>query len=166
MKLLDIPEEWKTLGLALDQFNALEHEIAKVIAQFVGASPARTGFVEDVVLHNAVVSFGSKVKLLLTVARESKGPKPTKDKLHRLLNIRNAFAHGHMIKGLRVNINALRAEPYGPYLIVETLKGDGTVEEKARSEVMAEFLALLQEVGTEVEALALHLKDVETNGPS
>ena len=134
-----------------------------MIALYVQAAPTKASFVEDVILHNAVVSFGSKVKLLLTVARESKGPKPTKDKLHRLLNIRNAFAHGNMIKGLRVNRNALRSEPYGPYLIVETLKGDGTVDEKLRADAMSEFLTLVQEVGAEVDALAAHLNGTDAS---
>lgn len=158
---LDIREEWKTLGLALDQFNALEHKIAKIIAQYVGANPARTEFLENVVFNNAIISFGSKVKLLLTVARESNGPKLTKDKYHRLLNIRNAFAHGNMIKGLRVNRNSFRAEPYGPYLVVETLRGDGTVEEKLRADAMSEFLTLEQELEAEVNALAKHLSHTE-----
>ena len=155
---LDIREEWKTLGLALDQFNALEHKIAKIIAKYIGADPGRGEFLENVVLNNAVVSFGSKVKLLLTVARDTSGPKITKDKYHRLLNIRNAFAHGNMMKGFRVNVNALRAEQYGPYLVVETLRGDGTVEEKLRAEAMSEFLTLEHELEIEVDTLAKHLE--------
>jgi len=61
---------------------------------YVQPARDRVGFVEKLILHNAIVPFAAKTKLLLSIGRESNGPKLSRDKFIRLLNIRNAFAHG------------------------------------------------------------------------
>jgi len=94
MEPLNFDGEWKTLGLVLDQFNELEHYMAKIVRLYVQPARDRVGFVEKLILHNAIVPFAAKTKLLLSIGRESNGPKLSRDKFIRLLNIRNAFAHG------------------------------------------------------------------------
>jgi hypothetical protein len=152
MDRVRIDREWKVLGVVLDQFNALEQRIASIICAYVAPSPDRAKFVTDRLLHNSVLPFGAKVKLLLAIARDVKGPKKLKDPLHRMLHIRNALAHGHVMAGYRNNHNAL-LRPVGPYLVIESLTGDGSVEEKDRSAAVAEFAGLLEKVNVSLSDL-------------
>jgi hypothetical protein len=163
MEEFDLEEEWKTLGLMLDQFNRLEHLIAKVIRLYVQPVTDHASFVENIILHNSIISFAGKIKLLLTIARESTGPKLNRNKFHRLLNLRNAFAHGNTIKGLRFNRNAFSGEPYGAYLIVETLEGDGSVKKMLRQKAATEFLSLLQELKLDVQQMEQHVCQLHNN---
>jgi hypothetical protein len=156
---IDINAEWKTLGLVLDQFNALERKVAKLIRSYIQPSEARSSFVEETLLHNTCVPFGSKVKLLLCICRDLGGPQLNRESFHRILNIRNALAHGHTLDGLRVNANALRPEPYGAYLVIETVKGDGSTKQELRATAIADFFRLHGEIEAECARLEKALEE-------
>jgi hypothetical protein len=157
MKGVDPRHEWETLGLLLDEFNTLEHEMAQVICSFLKPAAERAEFLETIVLHNAVAPFAAKVKMLLAIAKVTSGPRLDRDKFHRLLNIRNAFAHGRTIAGLRINRNALRDEPHGAYLIIETLLGDGSFKQEVRAAAAGDAFRLLEELRKSVETLKQHV---------
>lgn len=146
--------EWKLLGAVLDRFNLLEASMTRIIVAYVRPAEGRGSFLANQILHNVNVSFGAKVRLILSVSRETGGPKLSRDKLHKLLNIRNALAHGDSASALRVNRNALRVEPYGEYLVIQTIKGDGSVEEKPRATAIAEFMTLIEDLQSQLDALA------------
>lgn len=109
------------------------------------------------ILHSSITSYASKVKLVLAIAKASGSAKLDRQKLHRLGHLRNAFAHGHMARSFRVNKNALRRSgeelPYGEYLVIETMKGDGIIDEIPRETAFSEFLNLRTDVDRQLDEL-------------
>jgi hypothetical protein len=156
MHQVNVPNEWKVTGALLDTFNALETKLSLIIADFVRPPKDRFAFLQRQVLHNSSVTFGGKVKLVLAIARSTKGPKLKREDFHRMLHIRNALAHGDTTALTRKNVNALLPFPIGEYLVIETLKGDGTVEEKLRGPAIAEFMMIFNRIWPQV--IALHEK--------
>ena len=143
MKELDYAREWKVLGAVLSRFNELERQLASIVSAYIAPDPSKSQFVLRQLLHNSTVSFAAKVRLVLAITKDVHGPKLNRDNFHRILNVRNALAHGIGPMSFRKNVNALNSAPYGEYLTVETLRGDGSVEERPTAQVTAEFIDLV-----------------------
>ena len=155
---MDFEKEWRSIGMVLDAFNSLEITITRTISLYV--RPGRDEFFEKYILHSSIVPFGSKIKLIRAIAREVGGPSVDSKHLNRSLSCRNALAHFCTLSGLRFNFNALREEPYGPRLVIETLGSqDLRLEEKTRDEIVANAIESMKVAMAEVERLERHLED-------
>ena len=158
MPSVNLKREWQVLGVVLDRFNSIEHTMARIISAFVRPEAGRGKFFDKHVLHNSIIPFASKIRLVLAINREVGGHKLDKDKLHKLLNTRNALAHGYSAASVRENLNALAPMPLGEYLIVETLRNDGSLQERPRQAAIAEFIKVSDEVRSELKQLLERVK--------
>ena len=73
------------------QFNFLELSIKEILAIYIQST--KKDFVSDILLNNSIVSFGSKISLLLFITNKEKIKFFIKEDLYSLINIRNAIAH-------------------------------------------------------------------------
>jgi hypothetical protein len=159
-------DEWKTIGLVLDQFNELERDIVDAIAAYVRPHATRKAFLIEYMMHTVVMPSSAKIKLVRAIARESGGPQVTRNYLMTAMSSRNALAHFHTIRGLRSNWNALKARmsdtederEYGFYLVVETLEGqDLKLVSKPRAQVIGDALLSIEAARKEVAELRKYL---------
>jgi hypothetical protein len=150
---LDFRREYAVLGAALDSFNELESRMEDLICAYILPRPDRVAFIRDQVLHNSSISFGSKIRIVLSISKAVGGPRLSRDKFHRALSIRNALAHGDSARHVKVNLNALRPEPYGPYLVVRSIKGDGEITEQPKGAAVTELMGILEELREQIDKL-------------
>lgn len=153
MPRINHANEWAVLGAALDAFNALETRMEDVICAHLAPRADRVEFLRSQILHNSSLPFGAKVRVVLSVARDLKVKKLSRDKFHRALSIRNALAHGDSRRHVRENRNALRQEPIGEFIVVRAVSGDGRIEERPKSVAIAELMSLLEILGGELTRL-------------
>ena len=142
----------KQIGALIERANSLEARMAYLIDLYIGASGIGRDFLRSRVLHNSIVSYAGKVKLTLAITKTVGGPKINRDKLHRLGMIRNAFAHGQLAESLR-RVRDDGGATIKEYVVVETLRGDGSVTEINRADAIAEFVKLYDELMAQFEDL-------------
>jgi hypothetical protein len=153
---------WQTkIGEIVERFNAIESRIALLIQRFIGAKGSGGEFLRSRVLHNSIVSYSSKVKLILAINGEAGGPKLDRDSFHRLGALRNAFAHTDIYKSRRVNLN-VDAGPVGAYFSIDLLKPDGTIKSMRRAEAVVEFGDLCDHIDQQLDGLEAVLVDTKT----
>ncbi|HLA74421.1 MAG TPA: hypothetical protein VJM76_00730 [Gammaproteobacteria bacterium] len=152
--------EIKTIGLVLDQSNRLEQIMKEIITSYIRPRERTKDFVEINVLNNSVVSFASKIKLILAINNREGLVKLDQNKLHRLLSIRNAFAHNDVISGIRVHVPHDPGQSTKVYMVLDRMKGDGGVETLSRDDAYADFYKInldiepvIQEMAKKVRAL-------------
>jgi hypothetical protein len=152
----------KALSLVLFKFNQLESRLASIIDRYVGAPDRGGEFFRRHVMHNSITPYAAKVKLVLAISEEIfDDEKLDQSALHRLGHFRNAFAHGDIAKAYRwpsvddLLVGALDDDfKFTPTVIVESVKADGTIEERPRSEVIAKFFELMDVVEPQLDRLA------------
>lgn len=154
---IDPEEEWRMVGILLDQFNEIEWLLGQIVAAYLRPAESRGDFLGRVLMHNTVTSFGTKVKLIAHIARESGGPKINTEALHTLGRLRNAVAHTPMLHGLRVNWNAL-IRPTGVYLVVESPTTQLDFKERPRDDIIAEFFTVHKATEQELQSLHAHVQ--------
>jgi hypothetical protein len=152
MKEEEIVRHLKLLAVILEKFNGLEARLASIINRYVGANGNGGTFLEGRVLHNSVVSYASKVKLVQAIGRDLGVPKLDRDSMHKLGEIRNSFAHGRIASSVRRSA-AKQGQVPDTHLIVESIKGDGSVKELKRHDALEEFKKCFGIVSAELDAL-------------
>ncbi len=78
------------IGDVMEKTKSLEYYLNCIISNFI--SPKETGFFDNVILNNGIVSIGDKLKVIKTICNARK-VYFNFDRLHQLINIRNLFAH-------------------------------------------------------------------------
>lgn len=152
MAKIDPHTTFRQIGALVYRFNVHEAQLARIIDLYIGAKGDGRDFVRTRVLHNSIVSYASKVKLVLAITKAVDGPKLNREGLHRIGHLRNAFAHGNLEEQVRVNRNALFGDT-GPYFVVETMKGDGLLSEMRRDEGFKELTDLIDVVEAQLKEL-------------
>lgn len=141
-------------GLVVERFCEIERLIDDVIFDFVGPSIDAEDFVRVNLLDKSVLPFSAKVKLLQVINRNKKALRVNREKFHRLLGIRNAFAHNSVSSNLEVDLPD--GAPPEVYFAIESVKGDGAVQKIRRDDAFEEFMSLCEELrGHLTELLAV-----------
>jgi hypothetical protein len=108
-------------------------------------------------MHGSVIDYGAKLKLVLAIHREFKTqPAMNQDTFLRLNRIRNAIAHTFTASGRRRGQNVLAPpsdEPRGDYLVIESIKPNGELQETLREEAISEFNQLYLLAVDQLDAL-------------
>ncbi|MBL0350201.1 MAG: hypothetical protein IPP68_07495 [Elusimicrobia bacterium] len=81
----------------LDEFNRIETQIKDIIIHFIHPSPEMMDFSRVFLMDNSIISFASKVKILLAINAQTNFVRIRPDEFHELLRIRNAFAHNQVL---------------------------------------------------------------------
>ena len=97
------------------------------------------------VLNNSVISFASKLKLLQVILTSTNKPKVNESKFHKLLKIRNAFAHNNL--GGKLEVEYTENGSISLYFYMESFDGkNGGIKQIKRSDAFNEFISIHQEI--------------------
>lgn len=122
--------EQKT-GNVVENMKDIEIMLDNIILDYI--APKNLKFTRDIILNSSITSIGTKIKILKTICHESKEEKDFTN-LHKLLNIRNVFAHG---------------KPYfeGEDMLfkLSEIKSDGKIKENELDKLYTEFIGLFNE---------------------
>lgn len=80
------------LGTILNRTALVEAVMDQVIESFCRPRRSAYKFFVQVLLHSSTLSLGAKAKLITAIAQEVGHP-VSKDEIHRVIALRNAFAH-------------------------------------------------------------------------
>ena len=136
----DIDTQWKLVGIVLEQFNNLELLATKILTVYVSPLEKRRDFFSKILLNNAVLPFGAKAKLLVAINNREKLVKLDKNKIHRILAIRNAIAHNEIATRFQRIIPEDPEEPISSYFELDSVKSDGSLETIDRDHALREFM--------------------------
>ena len=78
-------------GKVVEMTKDIEGRLDDIILEYI--TPKNMGFTRDIVLNSSLISLGNKVKILKNICDQLNEEQDFKD-LHKLVNIRNIFAHG------------------------------------------------------------------------
>ena len=153
---MTIAEEWERAGRIIDQCNELEDLMKAVIEAYVAPSEESAGFFRACLLNNSIVSLGSKIKLIQVINKQRSLIKLDQNQLHRLIAIRNAFAHNDLRTGLRFKVQDRDA--LIQYVVMESIKGDGSIQKVTRDEAAKEFAQVHKDVKSGLKAMLRKLR--------
>src|SRR6185295_10759372 len=106
-KQAEITRALTILGGVLERSNRVERMLAEVIRLHVRPHADGDRFLRSHLLHNSVVSYNAKVKLVLAIARAAGRHQLDREALYRIGTIRNAFAHGEVQTATRKGVKAV-----------------------------------------------------------
>ena len=139
--------ELHLIGLIIDNFNQMELLITKIITSYVDPNKEKMDFFLFQLMNNSIISFSSKIKLLIAINKKNKYVKLNRDGLYRLLAIRNAIAHNDVISKYKVIIpKNLMDDNIVECVFVERLKPDGTIETITKNSAFLEFFELHENI--------------------
>jgi len=130
-------KEEEHLVFVIRATNAVETKMKKIISSFIKTPDEKMEFVNSYLLNNSTMPFGSKVKLIIYLAKEL-GVKVNRESFHTMLSRRNAFAHQDHFESIRV-IEDGEGYPDVAF-IVESIKGSGSLEAVTQENAFAEFM--------------------------
>lgn len=121
----------------IDRAALIENIINQVIVGYCKPRKDAWQFMWSIVLDTSVMSLGAKVKVVMAVSHEM-GFKLDKNSLHRVIALRNAFAH-HASNAHPVLVVGRTPEEDTSHLQFWVLEGSGKVARIKRHEAFAEF---------------------------
>ena len=83
----------KQIATVIDQTNQVEVEVNQILSKCLVPVSKDYGFLRTTLFHNLCLGFGVKVKLLQRIVDYWKWKDIKLDCLHKLLSLRNSFAH-------------------------------------------------------------------------
>lgn len=124
--------ELRNIGKIIHEAGKIENLLDEIISEYFISDLNLESFFRKTIL-NASLEFSKKVKIVSQIAKKedlefNSGP------FHRIMAIRNAFAHNDLSSTLRMNIDT-----YEYSWILKSSKSDGTYEEIERSKAMKDF---------------------------
>ena len=148
-------QEWRTMGLLLDHFNSIESQMARIISLYIGPRPEREEWLETRLLNNSIISFSAKLKMIQAISRDVGGPKINADNFQKMLKIRNALAHGNIMRSFRhVPPGSDIPRPAsGVYLVLESIENNGEVKAVPRTLAIGDFWTHARAAGDQVVEL-------------
>jgi hypothetical protein len=131
--------ETSRTGTVVELCNQIELYMKAIIEAHIAPPANRQGFLRDYVLNNAIVSFGSKIKLVLAINEQARLVALDAAVLHKVGNLRNAFAHNDLISGIRAELATNPEGPGAVSVVVESIKANGGMQTIARDQAYEEF---------------------------
>lgn len=155
-------------------FNDLERLLKQILSEYVQGP--RKKFVSEILLHNSVLSFNAKLAILKYIVKKENLKFKDWEKLHKLINIRNAVAHsdnllnndgdviGEEIVDEEYNLSIPIFEPYlnGPKI---TIFRDGKIDEKGLDTLHNDFLECYREIEYKLIDLKNQISNSANNVP-
>ncbi len=149
------------------KFNFLELALKELLVTYIDSK--HTNFLRDIVFHNSVVSFNSKLTILQILTQKEGIPfQSTKEILHSLIKIRNAIAHSDNllnVDGDLIGYEELDVDSGGQIPIYEpyqngpkvTILHSGKVDEKGLDKLCEEFNEKITIVEVALDAISRSL---------
>ena len=133
------PSESSTPDVAdvIDRSALIENIINQVIVSYCKPRKEAREFMWSIVLDTSVMSLGAKVKVVMAVSHEM-GFSLEQNALHRVMALRNAFAH-HSSNAHPVLAVGQTPEEDSSYLQFWVLEGSGKISRVKRHKALDEF---------------------------
>lgn len=133
------------IAFVIDQTNSIEYELKQIIAAYITKDKEKREFVSSILLHNTIVNLGTKFRLLQSIVEQEDIPKINDSNcFHRLVEIRNAFAHGDTVTHhLDVNDFGDGSAETKSYYLLNSVSSSGKLKEVTREEALSEFTQCL-----------------------
>ena len=78
----------------IQKLNGIESLMKSLITSYIQPEKSKKEFMEDYFLHSTIINFGSKLKIIKQINANQKWfSSKDFENFHKLINIRNAFAH-------------------------------------------------------------------------
>ena len=150
----------KHIGAVIDRANLLESKMVYLIDLYVGPSGVGRDFLRSKVLHNSILSYGAKIKLIAAIDKAVGKGTVNIELLHKVGKIRNAFAHGQLAASVRPQRNPESAS-VDYKMVVETLTNDLSVMEIDRLRAVDTFRESSDTLLAQLEILEDKIKNAK-----
>lgn len=122
----------RNIGEIIHEAGKIENLLDDIIAEYFISDMNLESFFRKTIL-NTCLEFGKKVRIVSQIAKKE-SLRFDSEPFHRIMSIRNAFAHNDLSSTLRMNIDT-----YEYSWILKSSKSDGTYTEIDRSEAKKIF---------------------------
>ena len=113
--------------------------------------------------RGTTMSFASKLKLISTIDDDKTLNGNDMQKLHRLLSVRNAFAHTDLSESKRVVFDENNALKKNVFIVTESLSADGRLKEENREDTYIEAFDITKMVCPKLKAIRDKLDQPSTS---
>ncbi len=135
------------IGNVVEDMKSIEYFLDCIILnRIMPSSSGSWGFTQNIILNSSIIPIGTKLKIVKTICKEQNNLFNF-DKLHRLINIRNLFAH-----------ESSYVEEWNMLVKMDELKSDG---EYIESEFEGLYQEFLETYNQEYQKLTKLLSDFE-----
>jgi hypothetical protein len=140
-------------GWIIDRMIQIEILINSILIKYF--QPNKEKEFQGIMLHTSIISLGSKLKVLkgLNIIDNK-----TSTNIHKLLNIRNTFAHSSVIPNISIVVGNIINQPTQIVSItdeIEVMNSNGDVKQNNAREYLNEFWELNKEVGNALRNIKL-----------
>ncbi|MFP2996254.1 hypothetical protein ABN763_10090 [Spongiivirga sp. MCCC 1A20706] len=136
-------------GWVIDRLVQIEYRVNNIIFEFF--QPEEKQVFNEVLLNSSVIDFGGKAKILYNIGVS----KTTLGKLRKIVSIRNAFAHASLGEDITLNVSideeGNENVKLDSWSIVTVMNAEGSINRKAISEYLEQFLDLNSELRDEFD---------------
>jgi hypothetical protein len=134
-----LQETWR-IGRVVELCNQVELYMTAIIEAYVAAPANRESFLRTYVLNSAIITFGSKIKLVLAINERTSVVDLDDEAIRKVGNLRNAFAHNDLISGIRVEDPTVQVPDPPVTVVVESIKSNGQMLTITRDQAFADFM--------------------------
>lgn len=134
-----LQETWR-IGRVVELCNQIELYMTAIIEAYVAVPADRESFLRTCLLNSAIISFGSKIKLVLAINERTSLVGLDDEAIRKVGNLRNAFAHNDLISGIRVKDSSIQASDPVVTVVVESIKANGQMRTITRDQAFEDFM--------------------------
>jgi len=134
----------------------IENLLNQVIENYCNPHEDRFEFFWDVVLDSSIMPVASKVKVAMAVAQDAKF-KLDQDALHKVMALRNAFAH-HQTGSHPVIVAGKKRDEESVHFELQVISNSGRITRKKRQDAYVEFIESFRAAEISLTDLLAHIR--------
>jgi hypothetical protein len=135
----------------------IENMLNQVVTNFCAPPETLHRFYWDVILDSSVMSTASKVKVAMAIAQKLRY-KLDKNALHRVMALRNAFAH-HTVDSFPVFVVARDPDKGSVRYELQVLDNEGRLTRTPRNDAVEQFDTAFEEAKGSIRGLLVAIKE-------
>jgi hypothetical protein len=157
---LDAFSDRKDIVYVISLFNSVEESLTSLLVRVIDAPKEKEDFLKNVLFNNAILPFSAKVKLFRHLQAANNWPKIDPRAFHRLMHIRNQFAHSQRSHRATVEIDTVKNESriVDEKIMIRSVTGSGQIVAVDTKEALQEFLQCYYKVSDYLMQLRKSLK--------
>lgn len=147
----------------IQKLNEIESLMKSLIISYIQPEKSKKEFMEAYLLHSTIISFGSKLKIIKQInANQTEKWFSSFDNFHKLINIRNAFAHSttHNMEGFA---SVPLTVPIVLQVYVEQSKSSKIFELKPMKEQYETFNEIFENLKSKLESIIKNQNSPNSN---
>lgn len=147
----------KDVFRVIDQTALIENLLNQVIVTYISPREGIENFFWDIILDTSVMELGKKVTIVLAISQKY-NIKFENDSLHKILNLRNAFAH-HSSDSHPTLLVGKTPEEDKSFYRLKTVNSSGKINWWSREEALDQFNKSYDSAKDSLLALLSLIKD-------